>query len=107
MSTIIVLFNLKPGTDAGAYEDWARTTDIATVRSLASIGGFEVYKAAGLLGSDAASPYSYIEIIDVKDMDQFGADISTDTMKAVAEQFQGFADNPLFILTNSIEGVGA
>ena len=36
-------------------------------------------------------------------MDVFGKETSTDTMAAVAGQFQALADNPLFILTKNIE----
>ena len=104
MSTVIVLFNLKPGTDVAAYEAWARETDLATVRTLPSIGAFDVYKTSGLMGSDDPSPYAYVEVIDVKDMDQFGKDVATEVMQKVAAEFQGFADNPMFIMASSLDG---
>lgn len=103
-TTIVVLFNLKPDVSVADYEAWARSVDLPTVRGLGSIAGFEVLRSAGLLGSDAAPPYRYVEIIRVSDMDRFGSDVSTAQMQAVAGQFQGFADAPLFILANSIEG---
>lgn len=53
---IIVLFNLKPGVDAAAYEAWARSTDIPGVRALKSVDDFQVYRATGLFGSDAKPP---------------------------------------------------
>ena len=43
MSTrIVALFNLRPGVSPDTYEHGARTTDIPTVRALASLGAFEV-----------------------------------------------------------------
>jgi len=42
-------------------------------------------------------------MIDVSDMTQFGADVSTDTMAKVAAEFRQFADNPIFMLTQSVE----
>jgi hypothetical protein len=104
MTTIVVLFNLKPGVDKSAYERWAETTDIPTVQGLSSISSFAVHRSVGLLGSDRAAPYQYIEMIKVADMAQFGADVATETMQRVAAEFQSFADNPLFIMT---EDVGA
>ncbi len=104
MTTIIVLFNLKDGTDRAVYENWARETDLKTVRGLSSIAGFEVFRANGLLGSDDPSPYEYVEIISVGDMAKFGEEVGTDVMQKVAGEFQGFADNPMFILTDNIEG---
>ena len=47
---IVVLFNLKPGVDPAAYEEWARTTDIPGVRALGSCTDFQVYRTTGLLG---------------------------------------------------------
>lgn len=99
---IIVLFNLKAGVDAAEYENWAKSSDIPGVTGLPSVNGFTVHKATGLLGSDAKSPYHYMEIIDIKDMDPFLADISTEQFQKMAAPFQDFADNPQFILTEDI-----
>lgn len=99
---IIVLFNLKAGVDAGVYERWARTTDIPGVNALGSVADFQVYRATGLLVSDAAPPYAYIEVIDVADMDGFGADVAGEAVQKVAAEFQQFADNPQFILTEAL-----
>lgn len=99
---IIVLFNLKPGRSAADYEAWARSTDLPTVNALRSIERFEVFKSSGLLGSEAAPPYQYIEVVDVADMGAFGADIATEAMQKIAAEFQDWAD-PLFITTDKIE----
>jgi hypothetical protein len=100
-TTIIVLFNLKPGVSVADYERFARETDLPVVNKLPSIERFEVLKSKGLLrGGDG--PYQYIEILRVKDMGQFGADVGTTTMQKVAAEFRSFADNPQFILTESL-----
>ena len=99
---IIVLFNLKPGTNVAAYEKWATETDLPGVNALGSVEKFTVHRATGLFGSDASSPYQYIEIIDIKTMDGFVGDISTEAFQAAAAPFQDFADNPQFILTENM-----
>lgn len=99
---ILVLFNLKPGTDPAAYEQWARTTDIPGVRALGSVADFQVYRITGLLGSDAPAPFAYAEVIDVADMAAFGADVATDSVQKVAAEFQAFADSPLFLTTEAL-----
>jgi hypothetical protein len=99
---IIVLFNLKPGTDIAAYEHWARTTDIPGARALSSVEGFDVYRAAGLLGSDKRPPFDYFEIIDVADMTAFGRDVQSEQVQRLAAQFRRFADDPQFILTEPL-----
>lgn len=98
---IIVLFNLKPDADPAAYENWARTTDIPGVRALGSVTDFQVYRATGTFGGEA-SPYAYIETIDITEMEAFGKDASSDAVQKVAAEFQQFADNPTFILTETL-----
>jgi hypothetical protein len=99
---IIVLFNLKQGTDQAEYERWARETDIPGVRGLGSCSDYQVYRATGLLGSDQRSPYAYIETIDIKGMDAFLGDVQSEIVQRLAAEFQNFADNPLFITTEAL-----
>ena len=103
MSTkIVALFNLKPGISVADYENWARTKDIPTVNGLKSVDSFAVFRSAGLLGTDAPPPYQYIEIIDVNDMGVFGSEVSTETMQAIAGEFQAMAADLSFILTDKL-----
>lgn len=99
---IVALFNLKSGISHADYEAWARETDIPAVNGLKSVDSFDVFKSVGLLGSEAPPPYEYIEIIDVNDMETFGADVSTETMQKVAGEFQAMADDLVFILTEQL-----
>lgn len=100
---ILALFNLKQGVSVSDYETWAKTVDIPTVNGLGSIAKFEVFRSAGLLGSDDKPPYAYFETIDVNDMDQFGKDVSTDTMQKVAGEFQAMVDDLVFILSDDVK----
>lgn len=99
---IIVLFNLKAGADPAEYERWARETDIPGVRGLPSCADFQVYRATGLFGSDERPPYAYIETIDIRGVDAFVADVSSEAVQRVAAEFQRFGDNPLFITTQAL-----
>ncbi len=98
---IIALFNLKPGVEVADYEAWARRVDLPTVNALPSIQSFEVYRTAEVMGSQAPAPYAYIEILDVLDMGQFGEDVATPVMKAVAKDFTGMA-NVTFLVMDRI-----
>jgi len=102
MKNIVVLFNLKADADPETYEIWANSTDLPIVNNLASIDKFEVFKATGLLGSDAPAPYQYVEWLCINDFDKFGVEVGTDTMKKVAAEFQTFADSPMFITLDNI-----
>ncbi len=101
MNTLIVLFNLKDASRRADYERWAREVDLPTASALSSVDRFEVLKASGLLTGGPA-PYEYIEVLRINDMAQLGVDIGTPTMQSVSAQFQAFADQPLFILTEAL-----
>ena len=103
MSKLIVLFNLADDADQAAYTAWAQATDLPTVRQLPSVDGFDVQRVTGLFGSDDPAPYQYVEIIDINSLEQFGKDVSTETMGRVASEFQSFAANPIFMLTTNLE----
>lgn len=101
MTTLIVLFKLKSGADAAAYEKWAAETDIATVRGLDNCDGFDLFRCDGTLGGDSA-PYDYVEIISISDLAAFRQEAQSDTMRSVAGQFREFADNPVFMVTEQV-----
>jgi hypothetical protein len=103
MTHIVVLFNLKAGASAADYEAWAKATDMANVRALKTVASFDVLKTLSVRGSDAAPPYQYIELIHIPDMQAFGTEVANDRMKEVARQFREFADNPTFIVCESLE----
>jgi len=102
VSHILVLFNLKDGVDVAEYEAWAKSTDLPNVNGLDSVNRFEVLKMKGFLRGDAAPPYQYAEIIEVPDMDAFFNDVGSDTMQKTAAEFQQYADNPMFIVCDSL-----
>ena len=99
---IICLFNLKKGVTPAAYEAWAKGTDIPGVNALGSVERFTVHCATGVFGSDAKPSYDYIEVIDIKAMDPFMADITTEAFQRVSAAFGDYADNPEFILTDDL-----
>jgi hypothetical protein len=98
ITRIIALFNLKPGVKISDYEAWARAVDLPNVNGLPSIKKFEVFKSVEVMGSDAKPPYRYIETIDVRDMGQFGTDVSSPVMQAVAKDFGGMADVTFLVM---------
>ena len=102
MARIIILFNLHADSSPEKYESWARSVDIPLVNGLPGVAAFSVYRSTGLLVGEGSPPYAYSEILDVDDMDAFGAALATEKMQEVAAQFQTFADNPVFITTEEL-----
>jgi hypothetical protein len=101
MTTVVVLFNLRPGVSVADYEQFARETDLPEVTRLPSVAGFEVLKCQGLMGG-GASPYQYIEILRVTSLEQLGTDVQSPVMQKVVSTFATLADNPQFIVTQSL-----
>jgi len=101
MTTIVVLFNLKAGVSAAEYEDWARRQDLPNVNGLPSVHNFRVLRSAGLLNG-APAPYQYVELIELKSLENFRGEVKSDVMQGVAREFRAYADAPLFITTESI-----
>ncbi len=100
---IIALFKLKPGTDAAAYEEWARTRDLPGVRSLVSVKDFQVLKATGVMFKEGeAPPYDYIEVLDIVKMDEFLRDCGGDLVGALAKEMSAFTDGATFITTEEV-----
>ncbi len=103
MPILIVLFNLKAGSSVEDYENWARGTDLPIVNALPSVERFQIFRAESVLGSAVAPPYQYVETIHLHDLPGLFNDISSPTMQKVAAEFQSFADQPIFMVCNSIE----
>lgn len=98
---IFAVFNLKPGIDPQAYQNWAKTVDLPTVNALPSINSFRIFRSTGVFGSDASPPFGYVEVLDVNDMETFLSDIATPAMGEVAAAFGGMVE-VTFITTEEI-----
>ena len=99
---IICLFNLKEGASRDDYEAWARGMDIPGVNALSSVYDYTVHRATGLFGSEGKSPYDYVEVIDITNLDHFIADVSDPAFQSIVSGFGQFTDNPMFILTEDL-----
>ncbi len=102
MAALVVLFNLKDDSAKSAYEEWAQNTDVPTVKGLHSIDEFKVYKLNQVMGSGSVPPFQYCEVLDINNMETLGPELETETMQRIAGEFQTFADNPIFIVSEQI-----
>lgn len=102
MSALIVLFNLKDASSKAAYEEWAKTTDVPTASSMSCVDDFKVFRLGNVMGTENPSPYQYCEVLQINDMNKLGEEAGSEAMQKVAAQFQSFADNPMFIMSEQI-----
>ena len=99
MAALIVLFNLKPGVTEADYEAFARDLDVPTVKGLRSVSEFRVFRLDGVMGTENAAPYRYVEVIDFESMEALGADMAaTAAMAQIQSRFAELADSAVFML---------
>jgi hypothetical protein len=102
-ATLIVMFNLKPGINPADYERWARDADAPAARSLRSVSDWRVHRVARLMGSDAAPPYQYVEVVQIGDLEQLSSDVATERMQQINHELAEFVETPVFLLTHRFE----
>ncbi len=102
MSHLIVLFNLKAGKNRADYENWARTNDLPSVNSLKSVDSCKILRSTGLMGSAVSAPFQYIEVIEINSNDGLFVDFDGPIMQKITEQFNEFADSPIFIMAAAL-----
>ncbi|RKR15227.1 REDY-like protein HapK [Maribacter vaceletii] len=102
MAALVVLFNLKNNASQEAYEKWAITTDVPTASNMSSVDSFKVFKLGTIMGTNNTSPFQYCEVLEINDMTKLGEEVTSETMQKVAAEFQEFADNPTFIISEQI-----
>jgi hypothetical protein len=70
---VFFLNRLHPGTDPAEYEDWIRRVDYPIARAQGAILAYTVTRIAGTLSGEGTSPYDYLEVIDITDLDAYRA----------------------------------
>lgn len=96
---IVAIFNLKEGVTPEQYENWARETDPPTIANMRSIDSFTSYRTTGILNSDDPSPYAYVEVIEVNNLELLLEEMKSDAVQKVSKEFRQLAENPRLMLT--------
>ncbi|WP_350284587.1 hypothetical protein [uncultured Croceitalea sp.] len=102
MAALVVLFSLKDESARDAYEQWAKNTDVPTASSMDSVDSFKVFRMGNIMGTETPAPYEYCEVLEINDMAKLGEEVGSEAMQKVAAEFQSFADNPMFIVSDQI-----
>lgn len=101
---LFVLYTLKDGVTPEQFEEWVRTTDQPSMRSLARVQDFRTYRAERPLMGDGPLAITYIEAFAIPDLDGFVAeDMGGETVQKVIGEFSGFAEAPQFIIVSEVE----
>jgi hypothetical protein len=87
-SRVIVFTKLNDGVDAAQYEKWVRTVDYPVARRQEPILSYEVYRAnQRLLADSSESPYDYVEVIDVADVEKYLEAAGSEDMQSMLAEW--------------------
>jgi hypothetical protein len=81
---IFIFTKLSPGLSQADYEKWLEEVDYPAARAQDAILSYEVFRAERRLMADSdESPWEYVEVIDVTDMDEYFASADNEAMAAM------------------------
>jgi hypothetical protein len=75
---VFFLNNLKPGVEPADYEEWIRTRDYPIARKQEAISTYVVTRVTGPLSDGEVSPYQYLEVIEITDIEAYRAGMDGD-----------------------------
>lgn len=86
MPVVFFLNKLRPDTTPEAYENWVREVDYPTARALPQITSYVVARTPATL-DDQASPYDYIERVEITNLDDYRAALAAPSLEAFAKEW--------------------
>ena len=70
---VFFLNRLREGVDADEYESWIRRVDYPIARAQGAITSYTVTRIEGTLAGSGESPYDYLEVIEITDLESYRA----------------------------------
>lgn len=98
MTTIVVLFNLKPSISKAEYLNWTSVADLPSAGRSPVIDLVELLYAKGALKDNEASPYQYIEFFSLSEAEMLDVETRHQLVQKLAKEFAQITDNPMFLL---------
>lgn len=72
-----VITTLKPGVSPEDYERWLREYDYRVAKTLPSIVSYRTHRITGPITGAEQAGWSYIERIEVRDVEQYQKDLAS------------------------------
>ena len=101
MPTVFVLSKLRKGTDPKKYESWVREYDYPQSKKIKSIVHYRTYRTIGALVG--YPEYSYVEHIEINDVEEYKRDLETPVFKELARQWSEFIEDGKLIFAEEIQ----
>jgi hypothetical protein len=82
MKVVFFLNKLHSHVTREEYEQWVRSVDYPTARSIPSIVDYTVARIEGLLDASDPPPYDYVERVVIQDVDGYRRDLADPRLDA-------------------------
>ena len=82
MKVVFFLNKLHSHVTREEYEQWVRSVDYPTARSIPSIVDYTVARIEGLLDAGDPPPYDYVERVVIQDVDGYRRDLADPRLDA-------------------------
>jgi hypothetical protein len=102
-----VITTLKPGVEPEDYERWVREYDYRVARTLPSIVSYQAHRIVGPINGAEQAGWSYIERIEVNDVEQYQKDLASPAGQELIRQlYENYLERPknIFFWSELIEG---
>ena len=104
MPNLVLTYTLKPRVARADFEAWVREADYPAMRGLRRVTSFATYRAERLLVGGGASPYDYVELFEIDDLEGFTArDMPGETVQRIMGEFIGYVENPAFMIVSEVK----
>jgi hypothetical protein len=107
MASVFWFSKLKPGAQAAAYERWVQETDYRLARGIGCVLHYRVHRIAGPVEGGGKSPYDYIEVLDVTDIEAYRSALKDNpALKQIVAEIGQFIEGAGGMWGNPIEPLG-
>ena len=100
---VFFLNRLHEGADPEEYEAWIRRVDYPVARAQGAIESYTVTRIDGTLSGGGSSPYDYLEVIEITDLDAYQALGELPEFKQLLQEWSQYVAEAEMIHGNVIE----
>src|SRR5262245_42804522 len=100
---VFFLNRLRDGVDPREYEDWIRRVDYPIARAQDAITDYTVTRIEGALDGESGSPYDYLEVIEITDLESYRALGSLPEFEQLLQEWSHYVAEAVMIHGEVIE----
>jgi hypothetical protein len=100
---VFFLNRLRESADRTEYEAWIRRVDYPVARAQDAIRSYTVTRIDGTLTGEGESPYDYLEVIEISDLDAYRALGDLPEFRQLLEEWSGYVADAVLVHGEVIE----